>query len=392
MTFSVSNDRLESQSVTVQHLNTPNQGGRIRPSFIVLHDTCGYGHGRGSTSWFMNASARVSAHILIAEDGAVTQFADFDRATWHAGRSSWRGVTGLNGHAIGIEMANPGKCYKRGSTYIAASRGNPVDGDVTYHPETDWHPGAYWKPYTEAQLETLKGIVKALHEAYPTIAEVIGHHHIAPGRKIDPSPLMPWPDIDAAFQSATVKPPAPDVVGIQPPASLARADIRAMQKRLNDLGYAAGETKTGIIGSMTKAAVYRFQIENGLKGTGTVTRGVLDKIMADGAKPAPLAARQGVTDAEMSEISRTHKAGDAVNKTGWLSVITGGGIAAVTATVQTFNSFAASVQEMLNSVGLVGVGLIAATAFAIWGAVQVDLGAWIKWFRTEDHKEGANVH
>ena len=101
MTLFISDDRLQSSADDIAHLNTPNQSrGRIDPRFVVLHDTCGYGHGRGSMSWFMKKSARVSAHLLIAEDGSITQFAAFDRATWHAGKSQWRGVSGKDRKSV----------------------------------------------------------------------------------------------------------------------------------------------------------------------------------------------------------------------------------------------------------------------------------------------------
>jgi hypothetical protein len=55
-------------------------------------------------------------------------------------------------------------------------------------------------PYTEAQLHTVEQLITALGWEYP-IGEVVAHHDIAPGRKIDTTPLMDWPRMRAALES-----------------------------------------------------------------------------------------------------------------------------------------------------------------------------------------------
>ena len=46
----------------------------------------------------------VSAHVLVARDGALTQYVPFDRRAWHAGRSEYCGRTACNDFSVGIEL------------------------------------------------------------------------------------------------------------------------------------------------------------------------------------------------------------------------------------------------------------------------------------------------
>ena len=52
--------------------------------------------------------AKVSAHYLIDEDGALYRLVDEARRAWHAGVSHWAGETYINSCSLGIELQNPG--------------------------------------------------------------------------------------------------------------------------------------------------------------------------------------------------------------------------------------------------------------------------------------------
>jgi AmpD protein len=99
---------------------------------------------------------RVSAHFLIRRDGEVLQFVDCERRAWHAGRSSWRGRAGCNDHSIGIELEG-------------------LEGD-RFEPQ---------------QYAALARLLRALVRRY-AIREVVGHEHVAPGRKHDPGAGFAW--------------------------------------------------------------------------------------------------------------------------------------------------------------------------------------------------------
>jgi len=108
----------------------------------------------------------VSAHLLLARDGACTQFVPFGLRAGHAGASEFEGRTGCNDFSIGIELEG-------------------TDDD----------------PYTDAQYRRLERIARALMREYPaiTIGRIVGHARIAPGRKTDPGPSFDWERLRAAL-------------------------------------------------------------------------------------------------------------------------------------------------------------------------------------------------
>ena len=139
---------------------TPNVGGALAAQYVVMH----YDAATNATSainWMTDKASKVSAHLHISRDGVVTQLAPFNRVCWHAGKSSWKGLTGLNSYAIGIELQNDGR-----------------------------------QPFTAVQLEVAKSVCRALVAGYG-IKEIVGHSEIAPGRKPDPGPLFPMADFKA---------------------------------------------------------------------------------------------------------------------------------------------------------------------------------------------------
>jgi N-acetyl-anhydromuramoyl-L-alanine amidase len=102
---------------------------------------------------------RVSSHLVIARDGALTQYVSFNDRAWHAGRSSYQGRIECNDYSIGVELE-----------------------------------GADTVPYEPAQYEALARTIAALCAAYPSLSplRVAGHSDVAPGRKTDPGPAFDW--------------------------------------------------------------------------------------------------------------------------------------------------------------------------------------------------------
>jgi AmpD protein len=99
---------------------------------------------------------RVSAHFLIGRDGAATQFVSTDARAWHAGVSAFEGRERCNDFSIGIEME-----------------------------------GSDFQPFEDAQYTSLAKLTNALLVRYP-LTDLIGHEHVAPGRKTDPGPYFDW--------------------------------------------------------------------------------------------------------------------------------------------------------------------------------------------------------
>ncbi len=105
---------------------------------------------------------RVSAHLLIDREGALTQFVSFRRRAWHAGASSFQNREHCNDFSVGIELE-----------------------------------GVDTLAYTTSQYQVLVRVLKLLMEAYPGITRerIVGHCHVAPGRKSDPGEAFDWADL-----------------------------------------------------------------------------------------------------------------------------------------------------------------------------------------------------
>lgn len=100
---------------------------------------------------------RVSSHFLIARDGTLLQFVSVNDRAWHAGVSMFRGRSDCNDFSIGIELEG-------------------TDFDL----------------FSPVQYDTITNLTRALQSVCP-LADVVGHQHIAPGRKTDPGPCFDWP-------------------------------------------------------------------------------------------------------------------------------------------------------------------------------------------------------
>ena len=99
---------------------------------------------------------QVSAHFVIRRNGELIQFVSCDERAWHAGQSVWRGRENCNDFSIGIELEG-------------------LEGDA----------------FEPAQVDALVGLLRALDPVL-AIRHVVGHEHVAPGRKFDPGAGFDW--------------------------------------------------------------------------------------------------------------------------------------------------------------------------------------------------------
>ncbi|GAA3971206.1 hypothetical protein GCM10022246_24620 [Pedobacter ginsengiterrae] len=169
---------------------TPNKGGSLTPQYLVMHYTAATTAG-SAISWFLNPNAQASAHLLIDRDGSITQFAPFNVITWHAGKSQWQGLSGLNKYSIGIELVNGGRLTKSGNKWICPvdHRTIPIDEVIIARHKNDSTESG-WQEYTEKQLEAAMNVAALLVKKY-NLKDVVGHEDIAPIRKSDPGPAFP---------------------------------------------------------------------------------------------------------------------------------------------------------------------------------------------------------
>lgn len=135
----------------------PNQfgTGAVRDFF------CNRLNSSKNAPWYYRqiASLKVSSHLFIDRQGEVLQFVELHRRAWHAGVSGFLGRDNCNDYSIGIELE-----------------------------------GSDNQPFTDYQYQTLNAVLRAIMLAYPLItpARVVGHSHIAAGRKSDPGRFFEW--------------------------------------------------------------------------------------------------------------------------------------------------------------------------------------------------------
>jgi N-acetylmuramoyl-L-alanine amidase len=180
---------------------SPNRGGALTPRFLVMHYTAG-ASARQSIDWLTNRDARASAHVVIARDGAITQLVPFDRVAWHAGRSRWEGIEGLNQHSIGIELDNAGRLMRQGDKWRAWFGQTYEDDEVmeaTHKHETS---PAGWHVFTPQQIDAALELASVLVRKYDLV-DVLGHDDISPFRKSDPGPAFPMESFRARLLGRT---------------------------------------------------------------------------------------------------------------------------------------------------------------------------------------------
>lgn len=173
---------------TIEFIPSPNCKARRRPSWapvgaglpfinaIVVHYT-GALSIEGTIDWFKREASQVSAHYVIGRDGRLVQMVREADSAWHAGRSAMFPLAvpprelGVNDFSIGIELV-----------------------------------GTHDSGFTDRQLATLYEVLAATVAKYRIPAErVVGHCHIAPGRKEDPDGYdhqFPWAKARSVCQAA----------------------------------------------------------------------------------------------------------------------------------------------------------------------------------------------
>ena len=185
------------QGANVRHDSTDHHDGLIQPRLVIFHFTA---ISFGDTLVKFKAGTpgnRVSAHLVIARDGQIVQFVDFNLRAWHAGQSTWNGLADINSHSIGIELANAGTVRKTGEQWLGEEGVAVPASEVieARHKHARW-PMTHWHRYADAQIAACHAITAALRDAYP-IEDIIGHDDIAPDRKYDPGPAFPLDAIRA---------------------------------------------------------------------------------------------------------------------------------------------------------------------------------------------------
>lgn len=177
----------------IRYEHTNNSWANNNPLYLIIHYTAGVSLDR-VISHFKTTyhSGNASAHIIIDKDGTVVQMVKFNRKAWHAGKSKWGEIDGLNNYSIGIELVNAGKLEKTDSGNWVNWSGKKIDANeviIRPHKNDKYQVPYGWQIYTNEQIESLIQVSNALNDRYGFI-DVLGHDDISPGRKIDPGPAF----------------------------------------------------------------------------------------------------------------------------------------------------------------------------------------------------------
>lgn len=174
----------------VPFVKTPNLSqGTLRHEYLVIHYTAGRS-AESSVSALANPNLKASAHLVIGRNGSITQLADFNAITWHAGVSSWMGLEGLNRYSIGIELDNAGPLEKTAKGWVAWFGSVYPEDQVIEAVHKNETTRRGWQLYTPEQLFVTLEVANTLINHYK-LKDILGHDDIAPRRKIDPGPAFP---------------------------------------------------------------------------------------------------------------------------------------------------------------------------------------------------------
>jgi len=181
---------------------------RAPPDMILLHYT-GMETAEAAVTRLRDPEAKVSAHYVVDEDGAILRLVDEARRAWHAGKSWWRDETDINAVSIGIEIVNPG------------------------------HEFGY-RLFPDAQVEAVIALIDDIRTRWSVEdARILGHSDVAPTRKQDPGELFPWKRLAEHRQGLWFEPAAERIAALGPPLTVGDEGlgVHVLQAGLHRLGY-----------------------------------------------------------------------------------------------------------------------------------------------------------
>lgn len=178
--------------------DTPQR--RIKPKVILLHNS-------GTDN--LGATIRgyqkygVSVHFMIDRDGKIVQLVSTDQHASHAGKSHWKGLSGLNSHSIGITLINFGQMRSAGGNRWRYPNGEMAPDDDVIVEAHKFTPKDVtgWQRYSDQQIDALARLIQALRKRYDIQLDmIVGHDDVSPLRKVDPGPALDWRDLRSRLE------------------------------------------------------------------------------------------------------------------------------------------------------------------------------------------------
>ncbi|GAA0647588.1 N-acetylmuramoyl-L-alanine amidase [Brevundimonas lenta] len=215
--------------LSVKEAPSPNfDPRRGPPDMLVLHYT-GMQTAKAAVARLRDPEAKVSAHYVVDEDGAILRLVPEERRAWHAGRGVWQGETDCNAASIGIEIVNPG------------------------------HEFGY-RDFPEEQIDAVISLISDIRTRW-TIpdARIIGHSDLAPERKQDPGELFPWKRLASVGHGLWFEPAHERIAALGAPLGVGDEGLGVIVLRagLHRLGY--GLKPGGDYDDETRLTVEAFQ-------------------------------------------------------------------------------------------------------------------------------------
>lgn len=131
-------------------------------------------------------------HLVIDRDGEITQFVNFNRMVYHAGKALWNGNSPNRTH-ISVCLLSWGEVKKDIHGRFFSWSGCPIDElQVSRRPYNTSSDQSWWDAATESQENSLRLFLLWCIEKGISIENIVGHDEVAlpRGRKVDPGGVL----------------------------------------------------------------------------------------------------------------------------------------------------------------------------------------------------------
>lgn len=182
-----------NQAASVEFISLPNVRYKLngnfrtpsgRPKGVVVHYTVSGRQERNARGVVNYLAGKNLGAIVMDQDGKLYIPSNFDpmkHVVWHAGKSSWKGKSGVSQYCVGIEVCCWGRLDGTPRLQSLATE------KKFFKNEKNIVQGTY-ELFTEAQIRSLVNLIKFIAQDNPEFDKdwIVGHDEISPGRKQDP--------------------------------------------------------------------------------------------------------------------------------------------------------------------------------------------------------------
>lgn len=197
MTYKIVDNKLTDDKGNVEYHSTKKTSGTMKPSYLVIHYTAGANFAADITT-LSTSDTQASCQLVLSKEGKWAQIGKLTDIMWHAGKSQWDGISGMNSRSIGIEVSCEGpvdyvRTEKNGSKVYRTWFGKELNNATTPIIDAahkDGGPVRGWVQFTPEQIAQLLEVGQLLMTHYG-LKEAVGHDMISGPRKSDPGPAMP---------------------------------------------------------------------------------------------------------------------------------------------------------------------------------------------------------